>query len=467
MAVPVRPRTAQAPRTARTPRTAQTPDTARRRGAVGACALLAAAALAGCGSGPVGPPVLNFYGPADGAAQYGAAAEDCTAAAAGRYSVVYRSLPKSADDQRLQLARRLVAGDDEVDIVGIDVTWTPEFAAAGWIERFPEDLAARVREGTLEGPLETATYQDALWAAPLNTNTQLLWYRKDLAPTPPATWDEMIDASEALAEQDLPSYIEVQGAQYEGLTVWFNTLLTSAGGGILDEAGTVLLGDGDAAARALSVMQRVAASPASDPSLSVAKENDGRLAMEAGEAAFQINYPFVYASINTPPPDGGGGGTFLDEQGRPSATDTGRRVVDEFAWAPYPSVVPGQPASPTIGGFNLAVSTTGGEQELAFEAIECLRNRDNQLRNAVEGGVPPTLEKLYSDPAFQEEYPAWEAIKAALDNASIRPLTPAYTSISIVLSDRLNPPDQIDPAALVPELVDQVERAVNSEGLVP
>jgi multiple sugar transport system substrate-binding protein len=440
----------------------------RRRPLVaGACAALAAAALAGCASAPVGPPVLNFYTPADGATQYAAAAEVCTAAAGGRYSIAQQTLPKSADDQRLQLARRLVAGDPEVDLVGIDVTWTAEFAAAGWIEQLPPDVAAAVTEGTLPGPLATATYQDALWAAPLNTNTQILWYRKDLAPTPPATWDEMIAMSEALGEQDLPSYIEVQGAQYEGLTVWFNTLLTSAGGAITDDQGNILIGEGDAAETALSIMQRVAASPASDPSLSVAQENDGRLAMEAGAAAFQVNYPFVYASMFTPPPDGGGGGTFIDEAGRPTAEDTGRRVADVFAWAPYPSVIPGEPATPTIGGLNIGVSTTGGDQGLAFEAMQCLRNRDNQLDNAVEGGVPPTLDSLYTDPAFQAEYPAWEAIKNALDNASVRPQTPAYTSISIVLSDLLNPPDQIDPPALVPVLVEQVDGAVNSEGLVP
>ncbi|MCU1661849.1 MAG: extracellular solute-binding protein family 1 [Pseudonocardia sp.] len=439
----------------------------RRPVVVGACAVLAAAAIAGCSSGATGPPVLNFYGPADGATQYSAAAEDCTAASGGRYSVVYQSLPKAADDQRLQLARRLVAGDPEVDILGIDVTWTAEFAAAGWIEKLPDDVAARVRQGTLEGPLQTSTYQGSLWAAPLNTNTQILWYRKDLSPTPPATWDEMIAASERLAQQGLPSYIEVQGAQYEGLVVWFNTLINSAGGQIVDENGRVLLGQGDAAQKALSVMQRVAAAPGSDPSLSVNKENDGRLAMEAGTAAFQINYPFVYASIHTPPPDGGGGGTFIDAQGKPSGTDTGRRVVDEFAWAPYPSVVPGQQARPTIGGINLAVSATGDHRDLAFEAIQCLRNRDNQLRNAVEGGVPPTLADLYSDPAFQAKYPAWEAIKSSLDNASVRPLTPAYTSISIVLSDLLNPPAEIDPETAVPVLVDQVEGAANSEGLVP
>lgn len=449
-------------------------DRMRRRGsarfrsvAAGGAALLAATMIAGCAGGAAGPPVLNFYTPADGAKQYAAAAAACTQASGGRYSIVQQTLPKGADDQRLQLARRLVANDPAVDIMGIDVTWTAEFAEAGWLEKFPADQAAQVRQGTLEGPLETGTWQGDLWAAPLNTNTQILWYRKDLAPTPPATWDDMIAQSEALAARGLPSAIEVQGAQYEGISVWFNTLLTSAGGQIVSESGDVLIDQGDAGVRAATIMQRTATARGADPSLSVAKENDGRLAMEAGEAAFQVNYPFVYASINTPPPDGGGGGTFIDQQGKPTTQDTGRQVIDEFAWAPYPSVVPGRPATVTIGGLNLGVSSTSLHKDLAFAAVQCLRNRDNQLVNAVDGGVPPTLDSLYTDPSFQQKYPAWQAIKESLDNASVRPKTPAYQSISIVLSDVLNPPGDINPQAAIGGLADQIRAAQNSEGLVP
>ena len=360
-----------------------------------------------------------------------------------------------------------MAGDDSVDIMGIDVTWTAEFAEAGWIAPWPDDRAREVQDGTLRAAYDTGTYKDRLWAAPLNTNTQLLWYRKDLVPEPPKTWDEMLDMADGLAERGLPHYVEVQGAQYEGLTVWFNTLLASAGGQIVSEDGDVLVGRGDAAETATGLMRRLATSPAADPSLSVSKENDGRLAFEAGQAAFELNYPFVYASINTPPPDGGGGGTFIDEQGRPTTRDTGRRVVDELAWTAYPAVRPGEPAHVTIGGLNLAVSTTTLHRDLAFEAASCLRNRQNQLRNAVDGGVPPTLVALYDDPQFREQYPAWQAIRESLQQASVRPETPAYQSISIVISDLLNPPGAIDPDTIVTRLEEQIRGAVNSEGLVP
>ncbi len=408
--------------------------------------------------------VLRFYTPADGATQYAEAAADCTEAADGRYRVEQVTLPRQADDQRLQLARRIVGGDDTIDILGMDVTWTAEFAEAGWIRPFPAQAAAEVRAGTLEAAYETGTWQDQLYAAPLNTNTQLLWYRKDLMPAggPPKTWDDLIDVAAGLAAQDRPSWIEVQASQYEGLTVWFNTLVTSAGGQIVTEDGAVTLGEGDAALRSLEIMRRVAGAPGADPSLSQRDEGGTRLAMESGQAAFMVNYPFVLPGIEE-----NGGGTFLDERGNPTTADTGKRVLDVFSWAPYPAVERGEPARVTIGGLNLAVSTTSRYPQQAVEAVQCLRNRDNQLRNAVEAGVPPTLEALYTDPAFQREYPAWQAIKQSLDAASVRPKSPAYQSISIVVSALLNPPAEIDPPRTKSELVEQVQRAVNSEGLVP
>ncbi|MDQ3764067.1 MAG: ABC transporter substrate-binding protein [Actinomycetota bacterium] len=435
----------------------------RRARTLTSAALAAVTLLSGCGSGD-GEVVLRFYTPADGADQYAQAAAACTQAVGGRYRIEQRALPRQADDQRLQLARRIVGGDQTIDILAMDVTWTAEFAEADWIRPFPAEAAADVRDGTLEPAYHTGIWQDQLYAAPLNTNTQLLWYREDLMPggQPPKTWDELINIATGLAAQNRPSWIEVQGSQYEGLTVWFNTLLTSAGGQIVAEDGTVTLGQGDAAERALTVMRRVATAPGADPSLPQRDEGGTRLAMESGQAALMVNYPFVLPGIKR-----NGGGAFLDDNGNPATQDTGRRVQDVFRWAPYPAVVPGRPASVTIGGLNLAVSATSRYPEQAVDAIQCLRNRENQLRNAIEGGVPPTLEVLYADPAFQNEYPAWQAIKQSLDTASVRPKSPAYQSISIVLSALLNPPAEINPRQTADELVRQVQRAVDSEGLVP
>lgn len=436
----------------------------RRVAAVAAGVVLGAAVLVGCGSGTTGQVVLHFDTGSEGAGQSRAAAAECSRVSGGRYLIEQRTTPGgNTDSQRLTLVRRLAAQDPSLDVMELDVIWTAEFAEAGWILPYPDELARSIEHGTLKVPVETGTYRGKLYAAPLATETQLLWYRKDLVPHPPKTWDEMIQMAGELAARDLPHYIEVQGARYEGLTVWFNTLLTSSGGAILAENGEVQVAQGDAARQALGVMTRLATSQAADPSLSVSQEDDGRLAMEAGKAAFQVNYPFVFATMHAP----GGGGTFIDELGRPTRQDIGRRIKDFFGWAPYPSVLPGQPASVTIGGINLGVSATSRHPAEAFEAAQCLRNRDNQLRHAVAVQRPPTLAALYDDPEFQKAYPAWQAIRDSLNHASKRPQTPAYKSLSIVISGLLNPASGINPDTMVCQLADQVAKAVTSQVLVP
>ncbi len=437
-----------------------------RLAAIVAGVILGAAILVSCSPAASAQVMLDFYTSSEGAAQYRVAAAECSRASGGRYTIKHGTVPsRNSDDQRLYLARRLAAHDAGLDIMGLDVVWTAEFAQAGWILPYPAQLVLQIEQGTLKVPLETGTYQGRLYAAPLGTNPQLLWYRKDLVPNPPETWDEMIQLAEGLAASGLPHYIEVQGARYEGLTVWFNTLLASGGGSIVSENGDVQLARSDAARRAVGVMARVATSRAADPSLSVSQEADARLAMEAGKAAFEVNYPFVYASMYAPGSDGGG--TFIDQLGRPTSQNTGRRVKDVFGWAPYPSVLVGKPARVTVGGVNLGVSATSRHPVEAFEAVQCLRNRDNQLRNAVQVGRPPTLAALYDDPLLQKRYPAWQLIRDSLNSASVRPKTPAYKSISVVISDLLNPPVKIDPDTVVGRLADQITMAVQSQGLVP
>ncbi|NUS44956.1 MAG: extracellular solute-binding protein, partial [Mycobacteriaceae bacterium] len=309
--------------------------------------------------------------------------------------------------------------------------------------------------------------------APLNTNTQLLWYRQDLRPAgaPPQTWDELLRIAGGLAAQHRPSRIAVQAKQYEGLMVWFNTLLASAGGSVVGPDGvTVTLDRGNAAYRALEVMSRVARAPGHDPSIDQGDEAAARFAMENGHAAFEVNWPFVYAGIH----DIAKSGALpdIDAAGNPTGRRTGNTVLtvngeQNFLAAPYPSMEPGQPAKVTIGGFNVAVAKTSRHPELAFEAMACLRDRASQRANAVGSGVPPTLATLYDDPEFQAAYPVWRQVRQGLESPAVRPASPAYQTISTLLTAKLAPVTKLDPDAAVPVLAEQVRKAVNSEGLVP
>ena len=362
----------------------------------------------------------------------------------GKYTITYNKLPKAADDQRLQLARRLAAADASMDILGLDVTWEAEFSQAGWILPWTGTYKQQAEAGTLKVPLQTATWKGQLVAVPYNSNTQLLWYRDDLVKTPPTTWDQMIADAEQLAKEGKPHLIEIQGAQYEGVTVWFNTMVASAGGSILTPTSSAAA-PGKAWTTALTTMKKLATSVAADPSMSVQMEDQNRLAMEAGTAAFELNYPYVYPSMKADKPE----------------------LFKHFKWALYPGLVPGQPARVTIGGIDLAISKYSPHPDLAFQAALCLRDKPNQLLAATEGGLPPTLESLYSDPAMFPDYPFHAEILTSLQNASVRPQTPAYQSVSIVISHHVSPPASIDPIGTQNAMASEINDALNSKLVIP
>jgi multiple sugar transport system substrate-binding protein len=463
---------------------------ARRLCAAAVAALTTASVVSACGSGSDGN-VINLYTSANELATFSALAKRCEEELGGGFTIRQISLPKSADEQRLQLARRLTGNDKTLDMMAMDVVWTPEFAEAGWLVPLADDPAglaeADATTDTLPGPLETARWDGRLFAAPVTTNTQVLWYRADLLPEPPSTWDQMVADATRLHAAGEPSWIAVQAKQYEGLVVWFNSLLESAGGQVLSDDGkTVTLTDTPehraATVKALQVIKSVATAPGADPSITQTDESTARLALEQGKAALEVNWPFVLPSMLENAVKGGVGFLPLDkrqdltsainEEGTFSPSDEQFRTAydasrDVFGFAPFPEVNPGSPAKVTLGGLNLAVAKTSQHKEEAFKVIRCLRSPENQRYTSVEGGLPAVRASLYDDPTFQARYPQYEIIREQLINAAVRPATPQYQAVSTRISVTLAPINQIDPERTADELALQVQKAIDGKGLIP
>jgi multiple sugar transport system substrate-binding protein len=408
--------------------------------------VLASAALAACSSAGAsnGPVSLSFYLYPDNSGATQTAIKNCDAQSGGKYTISYQELPSASDGQRQQLVRRLAAHDDSIDLMGLYVTWEAEFAQAGWAAPWTGADKAAAENGTLKPALDTAMWKGQLYAVPDNSNTQLLWYNSALVPNPPKTWAEMFADAAQLKKEGKPHLIEIQGAQYEGATVWFNTMVASAGGTVLNpDATKVTLGA--PAVKALSIMKQLATGPGADPSLSVQMENQNRLAMEGGTAAFELNYPFVYPAMKLDNP----------------------KLFKTFKWALYPEVTPGVPAKVTIGGVDIAVSQYSKHKALAFQAALCLRDKQNQIIGANVGGVPPTIASLYNNKALFADYPFHADILKALQDASVRPKTPVYQVVSIDISHLISPQAAINPASTEQSMVSQLNNALQSKGLVP
>src|SRR4051795_7559782 len=246
-------------------------------------------AVAACGGSSGGPLTLKYYSGLDPGGTNVKAAKECSQQSGGKYNIELVPLANSADASRELLVRRLAAQDSDIDMIQMDTIWTSEFAAAGWLREMKGSDKADALDDVLAGPGQSVDYKGKVYGIPLNTNAQLLWYRKDLVPKPPKTWDEMIaDAKKLPANEGL---IEEQGNHYEGYVVWFNNLVNSAGGTIVNAKGEPTLGA--PAVKAAQIIHDVVASGRADPSLSTAQEDPTRLAFEAGKGAFLLNWPYV------------------------------------------------------------------------------------------------------------------------------------------------------------------------------
>jgi trehalose/maltose transport system substrate-binding protein len=418
-------------------------------------ALVTASTLAACGSDS-GTQINVYYAPEQ---NFQSVIDRCNDEAAGRYEIVYRKLPRDADGQREQMVRRLAAGDTDLDVLGLDVTWVPEFAEAKWLEEWTGKNKSAAEDDVLEGPLTTAKWNDKLYAATKNTNVQLLWYDDTVTPDPPKTWREMIDMAKDLKGQGKPYQIVFTGAQYEGLVVTYNTMVASAGGQILSEDGKSVVMDAGAI-DALELLKEVASEGITDPSLTNAQEQQVQQAFEKPDstAAFELNWPYVYAAMQTGNPD----------------------RAKNFKWTRYPGI--DGPSKVTIGGYNLAVSEYSQHKPEAFEAALCLRSADNQKFSAIKDGVPPTLGSVYDDerpldpnkpedaadnPSMKTAYPMKETIQEELADPAVRPLTVVYQNLSTITSKVLSPPQDIDPRSTADELRDGLQKALESKGVLP
>lgn len=402
------------------------------------CALGAASVATACGSGSggSGTPTLNWYAFNEPGGAYDQAVADCNKQANGKYKIVYQKLPTDANQQRELVVRRLAAKDDSIDIIGMDVIWTAELAEAGWILPWKGAREQAATEGKLEGPVKTVKYKNVVYGMPFTSNTQLLWYRKDEVPNPgdDVTWDQLIETAEKKGKS-----IEVQSAQYEGLTVWINSMIAGAGGQIVNQAGDVKV---DSTAKdAATIESKLANSSAAPPGMSINKEDEARIGFESGRSVYQINYPFVY----------------------PSAAAVGKDFQKNMGWARYPRTVPDKPSRPPLGGINLGISAYSKHRDAAFDAAECLASDDNQVAAAVKGGLPPTTESVYDNPEVKKAYPFSDLLRTSIDDAAPRPVTPAYNDISLAIQKTFHPPDAVDPDTIESTLRDRLDKAAEGK----
>jgi multiple sugar transport system substrate-binding protein len=427
--------------------------TRKHLAAVGALTL-ASGLLAAC-SGGSGKTELTWYINPDSGGQDAVAANCSTDA----YTVKTQVLPQDAGQQRIQLARRLEAHDAGIDLMSLDPPYTAEFANAGLLATIPDDVQDAIKNGggpadgppqAFQGAVDAATWEDKVVAFPFWSNTQVLWYRKDAAEaagldmTQPVTWDQIIDASVKLNQDQGANNtkIGVQANKYEGYVVWINALISGAGGSIIEDpskgADAPVTINSPAGEDAAAVIEKLASSTAAEPDLSVSNEGTvlgpfwardakGNVIPDAG--GFNLNWTFVYTNyqglVGLSPAEGG----------------ISEADFANLGWARYPETVAGEDSRPPYGGIGLGVSAYSDDKEDALKAAACITNADNQGVNAELTGNMPASRAGYEYPALQKIYPAdlLQLFQESVDAAAPRTVTPYWSDISSSIQSTWHP----------------------------
>lgn len=319
--------------------------------------------------------------------------------------VTLSELAGEADAQRETLVQSLQAGNSDYDVMALDVIWTADFAANQWLAPLEGDLEVDTSE-LLEATVESATYNDTLYALPQNTNGQLLFRNTELAPDEVSTFDELASACEAL--EDGTACLTTQLKQYEGLTVNTIGFMEGWGGKVLDEDGNVTV-DSDEAKAGLQALVDAYEDGTISRESTAATEEETNLTFTEGDSAFAINWPYMYTNAE-------------------EAEATAGKVEVQ------PLVGKNGVGVSTLGGYNNGINVNSENKATARDFIEFVINEENQTSFA-EASFPPVLASIYDDDSLIEQFPYLPALKESLENASPRPVSPFYPAISKAIQD--------------------------------
>jgi multiple sugar transport system substrate-binding protein len=323
--------------------------------------------------------------------------------------------PNATDLRENMYTTALLAGDDSLDVVYMDVTWTPKFAAAGWLLPLDDVFRSEELSALLPKAVDAGRYRGYLYRIPVRADVGLLYYRRDLLEgagiAPPETFADLVAAARRLqAPPDRWGFVW-QGSQYEGLTCVFQEILRGSGGFWVDPESLDVGLDRREAVAALEFLRRSRAVDAiSPPGVTSLKEDDSRRLFQDGHAVFLLNWPYVWR---------------LAQAGdSPVAGKTGVSAVPH---------APGQRGGGTLGGWGFGISRFSRNPSLAAQFIREAVSLEAQRALCLTSGYAPARAEAYRDPQFLSSNPLLPEILALHGDAVMRPAIPGYALASDIL----------------------------------
>jgi multiple sugar transport system substrate-binding protein len=317
------------------------------------------------------------------------------------------NLDASATNQLTQLDQRFQAGTG-LDVIDGDVTWAPQFAAAGYIQSLAGD--GFTASDYFPGQVASAQYNGSLYGVPWFINAEGVYYRTDLVKSAPTSPAQLVsDAQAALkADPSLKEGFAWEGDKYEGSVCALVDFLGGFGGKLdLSDLNT------PANQAALAFMYATIHTDKITPQAASSwEESNVQSAWESGQTAFALNWPYEYAS-----------------------SEKLASLKNDIGWIPFPTTT-GTPAA-ALGGDNLMIAAKSGHTAADLEFVKYLTSASVETARAESAGDPPSVQAAYT-PALYASAPYFKAEQAVFADTVARPSSPVYQQISEVLQTMIS-----------------------------
>jgi multiple sugar transport system substrate-binding protein len=333
--------------------------------------------------------------------------------------------------QNQYLSTVLTAKDSSLDVFLIDIIRPAQYQAQGWIEPLDSYFGGSSKskdflDGFLPGPIEGDTVDGKLMALPAFTDSQFLYYRKDLLAKynlkVPKTWEEMTQAAQTVQKGENDPNLQgfnFQGAPIEGAVCTFLQPLWGAGGQF--STGGKVTVDSPASRKSMGFLVDTINKLGITPkSMAEVKTDDSRKQMQAGQVVFGLNWSYAWAHFqgNSPDPTKVKG-------------NIGVARVPTFAGS-------SETRTNCVGGWQWALSAYGKQKEAAFKLIKYMAGPDAQAELAIKAGNAPVRKSLYNNGAVLKANPHFAELYPVIVKARSRPVSANYAKVSEIIRTNLN-----------------------------
>ncbi len=312
------------------------------------------------------------------------------------------------------------AGSGGYDVALFDVIWPAEFGSKGFLQDVTARIPAEYNDQILPGAWTTVDYDGKRWGMPWILDTKYLYFNKEMLTKAgitevPKTYDELMAAATKIKEMGIVEYpIVWSWSQSEAMICDYTTLVAANQGSFFDADGKPAFDQGGSL-DAVNYMKASLDAGLSNPNSREYFEEDVRKVFSSGEAAFALNWTYMYNLANDP---------------------TQSEVAGNVGVVPAPGVLGKSVASAVNGSMGLGIPASSAHAEEAWKFIMFVSSQEQQ--NKYSKLSLPVWKSSYEDPAVyggQEDL-----VSAAFGSLSVmfaRPSTPNYPELSAILQKHI------------------------------